>query len=241
MYLDSTARYIDGGRMRTLIAIFLLVCLGLWVPAKHYVPVYGTKLQAPQPAGEITAPFRLQQLVHNSNSAAKISVGDEVCVGLRFATYQRQIEGQLTVTWQQAPFAKRWLVNARSLTDNQYSYFCPADHFNPAEDFSVTVEGKDGVAGSAATVWLTTDASLGHAVVNGRTSKLGLNILMAREIRMIPAKLARVDHGAFLIGWLCTVLTGLAALLWLRQAGLPVPATDEDARAARDNKTGRTV
>jgi len=227
--------------MRTLVAIFLLVCLSLWVPARHYVPVYGTALRAPQPAGEITAPFRLRQLVHNSNSAMKVSADGEACIGLRFATYQRQTEGQFAVTWQQVPFTKRWLVDARSLADNQYRYFCPTEPFKPTQDFSIIVEGKDSAAGSAATVWLTTDGSLGHAVVNGKALELGLNILMAREIRMTPVKLIRVDRGAFLIGWLCTLLTGLAALSWLRQTERPELATDEETRAVQVNKADRTI
>lgn len=209
--------------MRTLIVIFLLVCCGLWIPTRHYIPVYGTKLLDPQPAGEITAPFRLHQQVRNPVSAAKMSAGDEMCVGLRFATYQRRMAGQFAVTWQQAAFAKRWLVNAPYLADNQFSYFCPGEHFKPVEVFSILIEGKDGVAGSAATVWLTTDTSLGHAEVNGKSLERGLSMLIAHEVRMTPAKLIRLDHGAFLIGWLCTLLTGLMVLLWLRQGEPTAP------------------
>jgi hypothetical protein len=195
---------------------------------RHYIPIYGTKLQDLQPAGEITGPFRLQQRVRNPVSVAKISAGDETCVGLRFATYQRRMEGQFTVTWQQGAFAKRWLVNAPYLADNKFSYFCPGEHFKPIEDFSIIVEGRDGIAGSAATVWLTADTSLGHAEVNGKPMERGLSMLMAREIRMTPAMLVKVDHGGFSIGWLCTLLTGLAALAWLRQAELTASSADVD-------------
>jgi hypothetical protein len=207
-------------------AVFILVCLSLWIPGKHHVPVYETKLQAPQPAGEITAPFRLRQLVHNSSDVTIAATG-KTCVGLRFATYRHEMEGQFTVALQQASFARRWVVEARSVVDNQYKYFCTARDFRPGEDFSIAIEGMDGKTGSAATVWLTTDTTLGHAVVNGRVLERGLNIIMAREILMTPRKLIRLDHGAFLIGWLCTLLTGLAVLFLFWRIGSPETTVGE--------------
>lgn len=222
--------------MRVLIAVFLLVCISLLIPARHYVSISGTELQAPQPAGEITAPFRLRQEVRNPISAAEISPGDEMCVGLRFATYRRRMVGQFAVTWRQGNFAKRWLVNTPYLRDNKFSYFCPGEHFKPAEEFSILIEGMDGVSGSSATVWLTTDASLGRAEANGRSLERGLSLQIAREVRMTPAKLIRLDHGAFLIGWLCTLLTGLAVLLWLRQNKSAEFQKDLDAKLLQNSK-----
>ena len=175
---------------------------------------------APRPVGEITEGFHLEQLVVVPAVAKKaLSKNKELCFGIRFATYRRENNGKIVVGWQQGTFAKRWLVEADELADNERRYFCPDRHLKLDIPFSVTIDGVHGVSGSSPTAWLTFDVSYGQATINGKPVKQGLDVGIARKVHLTPARLIRLDKGAFLVGWLCTLLTGLAALLWMQSTG----------------------
>lgn len=206
--------------MRILVFVFVLACVLLWFPAEKYAPIAGVVRMAPLPAGEITDGFHLEQLVAVPGVAKKMpSKNKELCFGIRFATYRRENDGQIAVGWQQGTFTKRWLVESGELADNELRYFCPGRHLRPDMPFSIAVDGVRGAPGSSPTVWLTSDVSYGLATINGKPAKQSLDVGIARKVHMTPASLIRLDHGAFLVGWLCTLLTGLAALLWMQRTG----------------------
>jgi len=180
----------------------------------------GVVRMAPSPAGEITDGFHLEQVVVVPGVAQKtLSENKELCFGVRFATYRRENDGKIAVGWRQGTFAKRWLVEVDELADNERRYFCPDRHLKLNIPFSITIDGVHGVSGSSPTVWLTFDVSFGQATVNGKPVKQGLDVGIARKVHLSPSGLIRLDHGAFLVGWLCTLLAGLAALLWMQSTG----------------------
>lgn len=206
--------------MRALVFVFILACALLWLPAERYAPVAGVVRVATSPAGEITEGFHLEQLVAATNVAKKsVPKNKELCFGIRFATYRRENDGEISVGWRQGTLAKRWLVEADELADNERRYFCPGRHLKLDIPFSITIDGVHGIPGSSPTVWLTADVSYGQATVNGKLVKQGLDIGIARKVHLTPARLIRLDQGAFLVGWLCTLLTGLAALFWMLRTG----------------------
>lgn len=205
--------------MRVITLLFLLMCMFLWLPAERYAAVNETALSSPRPAGEITSAFRLLQTVFIPHLADKLlTKNKEWCFGARFATFRRDNDGQIAVTWEQGVISKRWVVESSELADNELRYFCPGRHLRLDLPFIVAIEGVRGVPGSSPTVWLTSDVRYGQVSINGKPQAQSLDIGVARKVHMTPATLIRLDHGAFLVGWLCTLLTGLAALLWMPRA-----------------------
>jgi hypothetical protein len=203
--------------VKILVFVFILACVLLWLPAERYAPMAGVVRTAPRPAGEITDGFHLEQLIVVPNVIKRtLSKNKEVCFGIRFATYRRENEGKIAVGWRQGTFAKRWLVEVNELADNERRYFCPDRHLKLDMPFSITIDGIHGVPGSSPTVWLTVDASYGQATINGKSAKQGLDVGIGRKVHLTPARLIRLDQGAFLVGWLCTLLAGLATLLWMQ-------------------------
>lgn len=201
--------------MRILAMAFVLAGLALWIPASVFVPLRNVRTVSPRPAGEITAGFRLVQQVPDGVAPAQHK--GAVCFAVRFATYMRRNRGYIAVSWRQGAAAQQWQVPAGDLVDNALRYFCPQSRFDPSKSFAVAIEGVDGKPSRAATVWLTGNTDFGRADLRGEVIEGGMQMALARHVRLTPRKLIELDHGAFVVGWLCSMLTGIAALFWARR------------------------
>lgn len=196
--------------------LYVLCCLWLWYPIKVYTPVLKTERVDPRPAGEITSRFDIDEVV-KGKSGSILPVKGVLCVGLRFATFRRGNAGEFEVGLQQGNETRGWSVDSDALDDNEFRYFCPGPSFNLMAPFALSVKGRDGTPGKSPTVWLTSDSSLGRANIGGHENTRGLELVVARERRRNPLELIVRDHGAFLVGSLCTLFMGLLSLLWMRR------------------------
>lgn len=202
-YSDHTVR------IATAIA-FVTASLVFWQTFQVYPPTAKTVLRAPIPAGEIVKGFEIRQtIIPPAAERAAPIIGDS-CFGLRFATYRRKNSGTFTVAWVQGSRMEQWAVSASSLADNAVRYFCPNQDIHTLAPFVVSISGNDGKTGSAATVWLTQDNSLGH--VEGRSDGRALALRITARKRFGARAIAGVCHHVFLASWVSTLLIGLVAL-----------------------------
>jgi hypothetical protein len=196
------------------IAVFLLVAGLAWMPFDHYTVLYKASTSDTVPAGEIDSGFMLVQEVRPPS--ADVEAGDlsQPCFAIRFATYARHNNGRLRVYWRQGQQEQWWPVEFDDLADNTYRHFCPDTAFSPYRSFRVEVHGVSGKPGRSATLWLVDDTRFGRATMPSGQGPQGKAIALQGSTRQHigPAGMARIDHGAWLIGWLCTLVIGITAM-----------------------------
>ena len=204
--------------MRALLAIVLFVaaaCL-LWLPFDSYTTLYGTGPKGAVPAGEIRSDFRAVQQVRPGAAGTSRDTGTlKHCFAIRFATYARHNDGSLRVLWRQDQRQQQWLVETDDLVDNSYRHFCPEAAFSAYRPYRIEVSGVDGKPGKSATFWMVDDARFGTVQLEAgeqpRNKAMALQGTARRHTA--PAQIVRIDHGAWLIGWLCTLAIGIVALV----------------------------
>lgn len=204
--MDTSSRM---ARIAATVA-FMATTLVFWQTFRVYSPIAQTTLRAPSPAGEIVKGFEIHQTIVSTAADGTSGLDGDTCFGLRFATYQRKNSGTFAVTWTQNSHQEKWTVAAPQLADNVVKYFCPKLNLESRSPFTVSIAGVDGKPGSAATVWLTRDVSLGR--IDGFQDGRALALRLATQKFVGAHSIAVACHHAFLASWLATVLIGLLAL-----------------------------
>ena len=196
------------------LAVFLLAADLLWLPFDGYTALYETRQGAAVPAGEIGPGFKLVQQVHPPSAWADAGDLLQPCFAIRFATYARHNDGLLRVYWRQGRHEQWWPVAVDDLVDNSYRHFCPDTAFSADRQFDVEIHGVSGKPGQSATLWLVDDTRFGRAELSPEQRPQGKAIALQGSARQHigPASMVRIDHGAWLIGWLCTLVIGITAL-----------------------------
>lgn len=198
-------------KFRALALVVFAVVAGLiWLPFQTMAPLQETQWVAPEPAGEIRGTFVLEQRVTPAMDA--LLGTRQYCFGIRFATYQRRNQGTVLVEWAQEGDQQQWRVNSRKLIDNRFRYFCPDAAVRLDVPFDIRISGGKGRPGKSPTLWLVDDVSLGKARLNGEGVQKGVSLKLSERTRIGVSDMLRAGNGAFLFGWLCTVLIGLVAL-----------------------------
>lgn len=196
------------------ITIFIAVACLVWLPVQVQNTLYGTLSNNPAPAGEIHRDFSILQQVHpDPDALPEVGSIHPHCFGIRFATYMRRNSGHIAVALRQGQLERRWLVRAARLADNSFRYFCPGPGFSVGDPFQLQVSGINGKPGTSATVWLTEDTRLGtleseNQAITGMA--LTLDLVENRQVGLAEA--LRVNRGAFLFGWLCTLVVAVIVL-----------------------------
>lgn len=196
------------------IAAFVLGAGLLWLPFDSYTALYETRPGAAVPAGEIGPGFKLVQQVRPPPATADTGDLMQPCFAIRFATYARHNDGLLRVHWRQGRHEQWWPVAVDDLLDNSYRHFCPDTAFSAYQPFQVEIHGVSSRPGRSATLWLVDDTRFGRAELSPEQHPQGKAIALqgsARQ-RVGPASMVRIDHGAWLISWLCTLVIGITAL-----------------------------
>jgi hypothetical protein len=211
---------------RWIILAFLLAAVLPWLPFDDYTSLYETRPGGGVPAGEVKAGFGLSQVVHPP-AGVEITGNRQPCFAIKFATYARHNRRTLRVDWRQEARSQSWAVAASGLGDNRYRHFCPEAGFDATQPFRVGVLGVDGKPGRSATFWLVDDTRFGSAQAPAGQSPEGKSIALQGSVKQHvgPAAIFRIDHGAWVFGWLCTIAIGIVAL----RAGLG--ATEEPPAA----------
>lgn len=194
--------------------LFVAAACLLWIPFHTQDTIYQTAERSAKPAGQIVHGFELTQTVQPTTERHQLTAANEQhCFSIRFATYARSNRGSLSVTWKQAGQKRQWAVQAANLADNSYRSFCPDAPFSINAPFTVRVTGVDGKPGHSATLWLVGDTRLGTARINHMATdkSMALKISVRRPVSV--AGIWRIDHGAFVLGRLCTLAIGLIALI----------------------------
>lgn len=197
------------------IALFVAAAALLWRPFDSYTVLYGTRPGGAVPAGEIRADFELVQQVRPPVAIdASPSAGQQHCFAIRFATYARRNSGHLQVHWRQGPHAQSWRVRAADLADNTYRHFCPDAAFANGRPFQVRISGLDSEPGNAATLWLVADTRFGTARLLPAELPQGKSMALqgSTRNRVEAGEMVRINGGAYLIGWLCTLAIAILAL-----------------------------
>ncbi len=194
--------------------VFAVACLYPWMPGFYQKTVAETPLRDPVPAGEISARVHIAEEVIVPARSLADSQGP-YCVGLLFATYQRANKGHLSVAVTQGNDRAQWTVPMSRLEDNKSFYACPSFDLDPRKQFSVLVDGKDGEEGSSATLWLTSDLEYGSVTLGGSMAPKSLQLSITSLSPTGGMGLSLPLRWAFLICGACSLLTALAALLWL--------------------------
>jgi hypothetical protein len=140
-------------------------------------------------------------------------LGRHLCFGIQFATYARTNRGKLKITWRQGEHVDHWAVRSAPLKDNQFKYFCPEKGVAAGEEFEIAIAGVDIKSGHAPTAWLTGDTRFGTAMINGADQKASLSLRFASFREVTPRHILSLDRGAYFLGWLISVLIGLAAIM----------------------------
>lgn len=197
------------------ITIFIAIACVVWLPVHVQGTLYGTSSQDPLPVGEITRGLVVSQQVQPDQGATPPAHDAHPhCVGIRFATYMRRNSGRLDVELRQGSIERRWQVRASRLADNRFRYFCPGPAFSAWEPFHLQVSGINGEAGRSATLWLTGDTRLG--TLEGQDEALegmSLELDLVEDRTVGLNETLGVNRGAFLFGWLCTLLIAGVVLL----------------------------
>jgi hypothetical protein len=186
---------------------FVVLCLTLLVPYTDYRWTYSVPVFKATPAGPLGEGRLIEQTL--------VIPGGEVgeCVGIYFATYARSNSNHLVVTLQSGGDKESWTLSSRSLRDNAYHYFCPAWSRGIRSSLLFSVRGVGGTSANSPTLWLTSDKSGGVADLGGTTINKGVSFALADRSRVSVALLARIAHGAFVVGWAVTLLMGLAGIV----------------------------
>lgn len=197
------------------IVLFVAAASLLWLPFDSYTVLYGTKPGGAVPVGEIREGFELMQQVRPPAwDDATATDGLQHCFAIRFATYARRNSGQLQVHWRQGALSQRWRVATDELADNTYKHFCPDAAFSAYQPFHVVVDGIDGKPGDAATLWLVADSRYGTAELPADLPQ-GKSMALQGSTRnhTTAGEMLRIDRGAYLLGWLCTLGIGILGLV----------------------------
>lgn len=202
-------------RLFAVAALVTAACT-LWLPFDSHRVLHSTKPGGSKPAGEIRKGFELSQRVILGRKPLSTGTGERVrCFAIQFATYHRKNAGHLEVHWRQANRFQVWRVDVSELADNAYRHYCPDPVFLIDRPFNLRIRGADGQPGRSPTLWLVGDRRFGTAELDGGDPE---NKALALQItaynRVTPASMLRIDHGAFLFGWLCTLAAGTVSLLW---------------------------
>jgi hypothetical protein len=205
--MDSSDR---TARIAMAIA-FVGTALVFWHSFEVFPPITTTALRDPTPAGEIVKGFEIQQTVVPPTNEGLSEAQGGTCFGLRFATYRRKNSGTFTVKWTQDNHREQWLVAVSDLADNAVRYFCPDQDMRTGFPFTISVSGKDATTGSAPTVWLTRDTSLGR--IEGRPDGRALALRVTGRMRVAAPTIAQIRHHTFLVSWCSTLLIGLVAIM----------------------------
>jgi hypothetical protein len=205
------------------IALFVVAAGLLWLPFDSYTTLYDTRPGGAVAAGEIGPGFSIVQQVRPPERPAIADTGARHCFAIDFATYARRNNGYLRVTWLQGDRRQQWRVAAWRLQDNAYRHFCPDAAFSAYRPYRIEVRGVDGKPGDSATVWLVADTRLGIAQVSPANLPQGRSMALqgSHRTHVVAAGIARVDRGAFLFGWLCTLAIGIIALVSAFPAAAP--------------------
>ena len=198
----------------TAFLLFAFAACLLWLPFDGDKIMYSTRPGGAIPAGEIQPGFWLEQSVYpQMHNVPPPRPGQQSCFALRLATYMRTNAGHLDIQWTQGKRTSRWRVDAASLEDNAYRHFCPRS-FAVDQPFDLRVAGVDGKPGDSATLWLVGDRRFGTADLRDQAlADKALALQVGTRTRVGPRAILHIDRGAFLFGWLCTLLIGGVALL----------------------------
>lgn len=197
------------------IALFLAAATLPWLPFESYEALYSTHPAGAVPAGEIGPDFQLLQRIHPVAEASPAASGRKNCFAIRFATYARRNDGSLRVYWRQERHQQQWRLAADKLIDNSYRHFCPDSAFDAYRPYLIEVRGVDSKPGKSATLWLVGDTSLGIAQLSGGERPSGKSMALQGSARQHvgPPEAVRIDQGSWLVGWLCTLVAGVVALI----------------------------
>jgi hypothetical protein len=198
------------------ITAFIAAACTLWLPFDSHFVLYATKPGGAMPAGEIREGFELSQRVNPEQAVVFDGPSEQPhCFGIRFATYQRENTGHLEVRWQQEERFHTWRVDVARLADNTYRHYCPSPAFLVERPFKLRIRGVDGKLGHSATLWLVNDRRFGTAKLDGNDpADEALALQVTEHNRVRSTSILLIDNGAFLFGWLCTLVVGTISLLW---------------------------
>lgn len=199
-------------RMRSVVTILIIVaaCL-VWIPFKVDQPVAQSEFVNNKPVREIiqgTTLVQTGQLPKDSFAAG------HVCFGILFATYGRENHAKLKVGWQQGSTAQSWQVEAQTLNDNQFRYFCPESGISSQTPFAISIDGLTGGAGDSPNTWSTEDTSLGQYRLNGVQQDLSLIISVRRRLEVTPTVMLKAAHGGFFVSWFASLLLAVVLAWW---------------------------
>jgi hypothetical protein len=196
-------------------ALFMTAACLLWLPFDSHKTLYSTRASGAVPAGEIRSGFILAQTVFpEMRDLPANKPGEQSCFAIHFATYKRTNTSYLDVSWRQDRQARHWRVDGASLEDNAYRHFCPGADFRVDRPFELRVTGVDGQPGDSATLWLVNDRRYGAANLHGDGPEgKALALQIGTRTHVGPLAILRIDHGAFLFGWISTLLIGMVAVL----------------------------
>lgn len=194
--------------------LFSIAAALVWTPFETSETVYSTGLTRNKPAGQITNGFSLSQTIAPPKQNNAFITAPVDCFALRFATYMRENSGKIRVSWQQGGRSGQWMIDAGDLQDNSYVDFCLDSNFDTQREFKVDVQGIGGIPGKSATLWLTS-ASPGQAHIKGKGGVgLGMAFKLSSKQHLSLAEMIKLGHGAFALGWLCSLLTGILVLVY---------------------------
>lgn len=201
--------------MSPAIALFVCAAALVWLPFESHEVLYATRPAGAVAAGEIGPGFELVQRIHPVTEASIDANRRQHCFAVRFATYARRNDGSLQVHWRQDRRQQQWRVAADELIDNSYRHFCPDAAFDALQPYLIEVRGMDGKPGKSATLWLVGDTRLGIARLSAGEHPPGKSLALqgSTRQRIGPAEIVRIDHGSWVVGWLCTLVIGTAALV----------------------------
>lgn len=195
------------------IAAFLALAVTLLVPFKVADQVAGSNLLNPVPAGEFVDRTWILQKGEIPVLDAVAKHGRHLCFGIQFATYARTNRGNLQITWRQGGLVGEWIMRSAHIKDNEFKYFCPSKGIAAGRRFEIAIAGVGTKAGHAPTAWLTGDTRFGTATINGSEQKASLSLRFASFREVTTRHIIHLDRGAYFIGWLTSVLIGLAAIM----------------------------
>lgn len=213
------------------IILLILEVVLVWRPFDFHAISYKKDLHNNKVAGPIVGNFHLSQTVpaglfqvshqrgksihwHNPDSLGPWTVPN--CFSIRFANYGRSNSGSLRVRWKQGTRAQHWRINAANL-GNTYTEFCPDSGLNTKRPFQIDIDGIDSPHGHAATVWLTKSNPVPATVNGARIGGRGMAFRLTYQRHIGPWIIAKIGHGAFAFGCLCTLGISLLALIAIRR------------------------
>lgn len=191
------------------------------VPFKVMDRVAGSGPLHPVPAGEFVDGVLVFQKGGGPASNLIAKLGRHLCVGIQFATYKRRNRGKLKVTWQQGEHVDHWVMRSAYLKDNEFKYFCPRKGIAAGQEFEIAISGVGIKPGHAPTAWLTEDTRFGTATINGVDQKASLSLRFASYREVTLRHILSLDRGAYIFGWLISVLIGVTAIMAVEPSTRP--------------------